>query len=153
MNFKTITAGDKFTLISPIDKFLKVGETYEVGNILDSGVMIRNEKTKVAMGLISFEDFMKCFSKKENFAWSDWTLFVIDDDVYGQYKTNGKKVFVKAYGEKSHSSCNKSDNFNLCKGLSIATLRCKVKALQKKLKKEINELHVVESQLKTHTNY
>ena len=154
MKFKTIKAGDKFTLIAPTDIFIKVGEVYEVGNILDNGIMIRSEKTKIALGIVSFETFMQCFSKKEDYAWSDWTLFIIEDDVHGQYKTNGKKVFVKAYGETSHSSCNKMDNFNLCKGLNIATLRCKIKALDKKINKkleevneEIKEFDIVKNQL------
>lgn len=139
MKFRTIKRGDKFTLISPTEKFVNVGEVYEVGNILDKGIMIRSEKTKVALGIISFETFMQCFSKKEDFIWSDWTLFEVEDNVFGEYKTNGKKVFVKAYGEKSHSSCNKMDNFNLRVGLNIAILRCKLKALNKKIDKKLEE--------------
>ena len=38
------------------EKFKKVGEVFEIANILDDSFLLRDSKTKIALGVISFED-------------------------------------------------------------------------------------------------
>ena len=118
------------------DKFKKVGDMFEVANVLDDSFLLRDGKTKVAIGLVSFEDFEKYFTHVQNFkGWTPWTQMMGFDgqnDVY--YRTNRKKTQVKFLTSdvRAESCCCKDDEFNLSFGLHMAYLRCLDKALIKK---------------------
>lgn len=128
---------DKVVLIKELDdKIKKVGETFEIANVLDGSFLLRDAKTRVALGVVSFEDFEKHFVHAENFkGWTGWTPIVGFDgqtDVY--YKTNRKKVMVKFLTDKvrAESCCSKDNDFNLSFGIQLAYLRCLNKAWAKK---------------------
>ena len=131
---------DKIILIKEFnDKIKNVGDMFEIANILENSFLLRDAKTKIAIGVISFEDFDKHFVHEENFkGWSNWTPF---NGVDGQndvlYRTNRKRVQVKFITDKvrAESSCHEDDEFNLAFGLQIAYLR----ALNKVLIKRKNE--------------
>lgn len=133
---------DKVVLIKELnDKFSKVGEVFEVASVFESYFLLRDAKTKLAIGIVSFEDFEKCFVYASNFnGWTRWQQFNGFD---GQndcfYKTNRKDVEVKFVTDKvrAKSFLHKDDEFNLSFGLNMAYLRCANKALKKK--KEMHE--------------
>lgn len=118
------------------EKFKKAGEVFEIANILDDSFLLRDSKTRVALGVISFEDFEKFFVHEENFkGWTSWTPIVGFDghsDVY--YKTNRRKVQVKFLTDKvrAESCCNKVNDFNLSFGIQLAYLRALNKAWVKR---------------------
>lgn len=118
------------------DKFRKVGEVFEIANILDDSFLLRDSKTRVALGVISFADFEKHFVHESNFkGWTSWTPIVGfngQNDVY--YKTNRKKVMIKFLTDKvrAESCCNKVNDFNLSFGIQLAYLRALNKAWAKR---------------------
>lgn len=118
------------------EKFKKVGEVFEIANVLDDSFLLRDAKTKIALGVVNFEDFDKCFVHEENHkGWTSWTQmagFDGQNDVY--YRTNRKKVQVKFLTSKirAEACCCKEDEFNLSFGLHMAYLRCLNKVLTKK---------------------
>lgn len=124
---------DKVVLIKELDdKIKKVGEMFEIANILDGSFLLRDAKTKVALGVVSFEDFEKHFVHAANFkGWTDWqpiTGFDGQTDAY--YKTNRKKVMVKflTHNVRAESCCSSVNDFNLSFGIQLAYLRCLNKA-------------------------
>lgn len=128
---------DKVVLIKELDdKIKKVGEMFEIANVLDGSFLLRDAKTKVALGVVSFEDFEKHFVHAENFkGWTDWqpiTGFDGQTDAY--YKTNRKKVMVKflTHNVRAESCCSSVNDFNLSFGIQLAYLRCLNKAWAKK---------------------
>lgn len=151
----SFSVGDKVRLAKEF-LGLTVGKTYEVGNIYNASpvtVVIRNENTKVAIASISLVDFYDVFipTKFRN-KWTDWITFRTEggtDLCY--YKTNGTRVIVKAFGEKSRSSCFSTDRFNLYKGIQIAYERCHLKALKKIIDDSSKEYNATKSYLKTLT--
>lgn len=135
---KTVLKFDKVILTKELnDKIKKVGEVFEIANILDDSFLLRDTKTRVAIGIVSFEDFEKHFVHAENFkGWTDWCPIVGfngQSDVL--YKTNRKKVIVKFLTDKvrAESCCNKVNDFNLSFGIQLAYLRCLNKAYEKKV--------------------
>ena len=112
MNMETVLKYDKVILTKELnDKIKKVGDTFEVANVLDGSFLLRDAKTRVAMGIISFEDFDKHFVPVENFkGWTKWTQFVGFDghsDVF--YRTNRRKTQVKFLTDnvRAESCCHK----------------------------------------------
>lgn len=146
----TVLKYDKVILKTALnEKFKRVGETFEVANILESSFMLRDAKTKVALGVVSFEDFKKHFVKEDDFkGWTPWTSFVgIDGQTDVLYRTNGKRVQVKFLTDKvkSEACCNTVNDFDLFFGLQIAYTRCYNKALAKrkqKLEEELKRINV-----------
>ena len=145
----TILKFDRVVLTKELnDKIKKIGDVFEIANILDGSFLLREAKSKVAVGVISFEDFDKHFVSEENFkGWTRWTQFVGYD---GQndcfYRTNHKKVQVKFEKDmvRSEACCSKGDDFNLSFGIQLAYLRCLNKAMAKKsdeLQEEMNRLN------------
>lgn len=141
---------DRFVLTKELnEKFKKVGDVFEVAIVLDDSFLLRDAKTKVAVGVVNFEDFEKHFTKEDEFVgWTQWTPFV---GFYGQtdvfYRTNRKKTQVKFLTDKvrAESCCNKVDDFNLYFGIQIAYLRCLNKALSKRkesLEKQLKHINV-----------
>lgn len=145
MDLKNFSIGDKVVLAKRFDRYNKVGEVYEIGNITDNGFIIRDAHSRIAIGLVSFHDFFSCFEKQEDKKWTDWNIAHYDGDgdndmdVLINYRTNGKRVEVKAFGYKGVASCMPDDNFNLSKGIYIAFLRCKLASLEKEHSRLLKE--------------
>ena len=149
---KTILRFDRCTLIKELnDKFKMVGESYEVANILEDSFLLRSAKTKVAIGVISFNDFEKHFVMDENYkGWSNWTPLVgFDGQSDAVYRTNKKKVQVKFLTDKvsGESCCCKDDDFNLSFGIQLAYLRCLNKAREKQKVELEEKLKMVEREI------
>lgn len=136
---ETVLKFDRVILTKELnDTFKKVGEIYEVANVLDEAFLLRDKKTRVAIGVVSFEDFYKHFVKEEGFkGWTQWCpLTGFDGQTDAVYRTNHKKVQVKFLTNKirSEASCNKKeDEFNLFFGIQMAYLRALNKSLKKKM--------------------
>ena len=128
---------DRVILIKELDdKFCKIGEAFEIANIFDNSFLLRDAKTKVALGVVSFQDFDRCFVHEENYngKWTKWQRFNgFDNQNDCFYKTNLKDVEVKFVTDKvrAKSFLHKDDEFNLSFGLNMAYLRCANKALEK----------------------
>lgn len=143
---------DRVILIKELnEKFCKIGEAFEVANILESSFLLRDAKTKVAIGVVSFKDFENHFVHESNFnGWTQWQQFTGFD---GQndcfYKTNRKDVEVKFVTDKvrAKSFLHKDDEFNLSFGLNIAYLRCLNKALAKEKNKHEEELKQINNKI------
>lgn len=124
------------------EKFKQIGETYEVANILENSFLLRSEKTKVAIGVVSFDDFAKHFIAEENFkGWTKWQKITgFDGQTDVMYRTNRKKVQVKFITDKVRGECCccKDDEFNLPFGIQLAYLRCLNKARERQ-KEELEE--------------
>ena len=133
---------DRCILVKELnERFKKVGEIYEIANVLDEAFLLRDGKTRTAIGVVSFADFEKCFTKEEEFkGWTPWCpLTGFDGQTDAVYRTNRKKVQVKFLTNKvrAEASCNKKeDEFNLFFGVQMAYLR----ALNKSLKKKMDDL-------------
>ena len=138
------------------EKFKQVGEVFEIANILDNSFLLRDSHTRVALGVVSFEDFEKHFVHEENFkGWTPWTQFVgFDGQNDASYRTNGKKVQVRFLTNKvrAEACCCKDDEFNLAFGLRVAYLRCLNKALSEKKMSAERELAENENILKKMIN-
>ena len=145
----TILKFDKVILTKELDdKIKKVGDVFEIANILEDSFLLREAKNKVAIGIVSFEDFDKHFVPAENFkGWTRWTQFVgFDGQSDCFYRTNHKKIQVKFAKDKvrGEACCCKDDEFNLSFGIQLAYLRCLNKAMLKKsneLEKEMYRLN------------
>lgn len=131
---ETVLKFDKVILTKELnEKFKKVGEVFEVANILDGGFLLRETGSKIAVGVINFEDFEKNFVKYgELNGWTPWTPIVgLDGQTDVVYRTNHKKVQVRFLKDKvrAEASCNPLDDFNLFFGIDIAYIRCRNKVL------------------------
>lgn len=133
---ETVLKFDRVILTKELnDKVKKVGDVFEIANILDDSFLLREAKSKIAIGVVSFEDFDKHFVKEGEFkGWTNWTPLVGFDgqnDVF--YRTNRRKTQVKFVKDKVRAeSCrHKKDDFNLYFGIQTAYLRCCNKLLNK----------------------
>lgn len=137
---------DRVVFIKDYDNSkLIVGETYEVANITDSSIVLRNVKNKVAVASIAIDEFDQHFKKaNEVTGWTRWIpLALRDANITAFYRTNGKKVQVRIgvggkVGNRSmqgEASCMRDDEFNLMFGLQLAYLRCENKYLNNEKKK------------------
>lgn len=134
---ETVLKFDRVILTKELnEKIKKVGDVFEIANILDNSFLLRDGKTRIAVGVISFEDFENHFVHESNFTgWTGWTPLTGFDghaDVF--YRTNRKKVQVKFLTDKvrAETYCSKGDEFNLAFGVQLAYLRCLNKALEKR---------------------
>lgn len=150
-----ILKNDKVVLIKEFGNLQTVGETYEVANITDTAIVIRDVSTKIAVGAVDISDFYKYFKKPDEVkGWTEWKeIRDADDDIFF-YRTNQKRVQVKSLDNiRAESSCNQKDNdeFNLHFGLTLAYLKCKNKTLKqdeenvkdyiKRLNKELENIY------------
>lgn len=130
------------------EKFKQVGEVFEIANILDDSFLLRDSKTRVALGVVNFEDFENHFVLEEKRrGWTPWTQFVgFDGQNDASYRTNGKKVQVRFLTSKikAEACCCKDDDFSLAFGLRIAYLRCLNKALTER--KNLAEHEIAENE-------
>ena len=144
---------DRVILIKELnDKIKKVGEVFEIANVLEDSFLLRESKTKLAVGVISFTDFEKHFVHEQNFrGWTDWTPIIgFNGQSDAVYRTNRKKIQLKFLTNKvrAESCCNNIDDFNLTFGLNLAYLRALNKAYSKKVIEYENELKRCENELK-----
>ena len=149
---KTVLKFDECVLVKELnEKFKQTGELFEVANILDDSFLLRSAKTKVAIGVVSFEDFERCFVHKENFkGWTSWaplTGFDGQNDCF--YRTNRKKVQVKFLTSKVRGEAcrSKDDDFNLGFGIHLAYLRALNKARTKQRVELEEKLNMVEHEI------
>lgn len=143
---------DKVVLIKELnDKLKQVGEEFEIANILENSFLLRSSKTKVAIGVVSFEDFERHFVAVENYkGWTPWTSIVgFDGQSDVEYRTNRKKVQVRFLTDKVRAeSCrNKDDDFSLNFGIRLAYLRALNKAREKQKVELEEKLNMVNSEI------
>lgn len=126
----SVFRGTKIILIKKFENLNKVGKVYEVGDVSNSMVIIREVDSKAAVGAVTFEDFDNHFEVvKSNNKFTKWKTFADGfGNVIGVYRTNQKKVQVKLFTGntfvvRAESSCHKGDTFNLFFGLKLAYLR------------------------------
>ena len=153
----TVLKFDRVILTKELnEKFKQVGEVFEIANILDNSFLLRDSKTRVALGVVSFEDFENHFVQEPNYkGWSNWTPLVgFDGHNDAVYRTNRKKVQVRFLTNKvrAEACCCKGDEFNLAFGLRVAYLRCLNKALTEKKNKAEREIAENEHILKKMIN-
>lgn len=150
---ETVLKYERVVLIKELDERIKeVGEVFEIASVVPDNkyFVLRNAGNKVAVGVVSFEDFEKYFVREEDFkGWTKWTPFVgVDGQNDCVYRTNHKKVQVRFLKDnvRAEACCNnKEDEFNLFFGLQVAYTRCYNKVLSKRkeeLEKELNKVHI-----------
>lgn len=149
---ETVLKFDRVLLTKELNEtFKKVGEVFEVANVFDGSFLLRDAKTKLALGVVNFEDFEKHFVHEANFkGWTKWTLFVgFNGQNDCMYRSNGRKVQVKFLTDKvrAESCCHKDNEFNLAFGIQTAYLRCLNKSLAKKKKKYEEELKKIDMEI------
>lgn len=149
----TVLKYDKVVLTKELnDKIKNVGDTFEIANVLDDTFLLREEKSKIAVGVISFEDFEKHFVHEENFkGWTKWTPIIDSNgqtDAY--YRTNRKKTQVKFLTDKvrGEACCSKINDFDLSFGIKMAYTRCLNKAREKQRFECMAKLSEYEKKLK-----
>lgn len=133
------------------EKFKQVGKLFEIANLLDGSFLLRDAETKVAVGVVNFEDFEKYFVHKENFkGYTKWTPLVgFDGQSDAYYRTNGRRVQVEFLTNKvrAESCCHKEDDFNLSFGIKMAYLRAYNKALKKQKTEYKKKLDTINSEI------
>ena len=150
-----IMRNDKVVLVKGMNGFKKVGESYEVANITETKVVLRDVTSKVAVGAVEIDSFEAHFAKPEEVTgWLQWENLVDrTGNVIAHYRTNGKKVQVRTPdGYRAETTCNKGDDFNLFFGIQLAYNRCMMKALNDEeielmetIEDAENELEIVRS--------
>lgn len=149
----TVLRNDKVVLIKEFGKMKQIGQTFEVANFTQDSVVIRNADNKVAVGAININDFDKYFIKAEeakSIGWTDWNKLIDHKgDTVAVYRTNFKKVQVRTPdGYHAEASCNKTDEFNLAFGVSLAFNRTNSKYLKERKDFFESELKWVNSEIK-----
>lgn len=145
-----ICKGDNIVLVKEFNDKLNIGETYEVGNLTDTSVIVRDATTKVALVAIDIDNVSEYFVKPEQARkWTPWQRMISRDGSHlGFYRTNQKKVQVRsATGDRSESSCHAEDDFSLHIGLNLASLRCTEKTLTKMEDNLVKNLGYIRSEL------
>jgi hypothetical protein len=151
----SIFRNDKVILIKEYDKLKMVGSEYEVANITDTSVVLRDAVRKIAVAAIGIEDFDRYFKKTEEVkGWTDWE-FIIDalGNTIASYRTNQKKVQIRTSdGYRAEATCNKCDEFNLAFGVQLACARAMDKSLKDRAEKFEQELKEINSQIVENRN-
>lgn len=138
------------------EKFRKVGEVFEVANIFEDSFLLRDGRTRIAIGTVNFKDFENCFVHEANFkGWTKWmplTSFNGQTDAF--YRTNRKKTQIKFLTDKvrAESCCHVSDEFNLHFGIQTAYLRALNKAHLKKVMEYTEKIKEIKSEIADNAN-
>ena len=148
----TVLRFDRVILIKELnEKFKQVGDVFEIANILEDSFLLRSAKTKVAIGIISFDDFNRHFVHEKNFnGWTPWqSLIGFDGQSDAMYRTNRKKTQVKFLTTKvrGESCCHKDDDFNLSFGIQLAYLYALNKARAKQREELEEKMNMVEHEI------
>ena len=133
-----IVRNDKIILVNEMENLKLIGETFEVANIVNDSVVLRDAKSKIAVCAVGIHELDQYFKKpEETVEWTHWTRLIIGaDDVVAFYRAKGRKVQVRLPdGTHSESNCNKCDEFNLFFGIQLAYERCMNK-IYKKMEKD-----------------
>lgn len=138
-----IIKNDKVILKKQFGDLNKIGQAYEVANITDTQIVLREIKSKIAVAAIDFAALEEYFQKSDSTksAWTNWTRLVDEQErVIAWYRTNQKKVQVKTEGGyRSEASCNRNeDEFDLHFGIRLAFLRLRKKFLNNYLREVQN---------------
>lgn len=158
IKMESVLKFDRVVLVKELnDKIKRVGDVFEVANILDNSFLLRESKSKIAVGVISFEDFSKHFVLEESFkGWTPWTSFAgYDGQTDCFYRTNRKKTQVKFVTNNIRSEAclnKKEDEFNLYFGIQLAYLRCLNKAMIKKTDELQKEIHRLDKEILDNIN-
>lgn len=152
MKMNTTLKFDRVILTKELnEKFKQVGEVYEIANILENSFLLRDSRTRVALGVVSFEDFEKNFIPEKNFkGWTPWQPLVgFDGQSDAMYRTNRKKTQVKFLTTKvrGESCCHRDDDFNLGFGIQLAYLYALNKARDKQRIELEEKLNMVEHEI------
>ena len=133
------------------DSIKKVGDAFEIANVMEDTFLLRDAKTRVAVGVVSFKDFENHFVKADKFkGWTPWTQIVgFDGQSDAMYRTNRRKVQVKFITDKvrAEACCCRNDDFNLFFGVQVAYLRCLNKALAKRKAEYENEIKNIDVEI------
>lgn len=129
-----IIPNQRYRLLKPLSS-LRVGETYEIGNITECGnIILRDRTTKVAAAAVSADEFADYFALDENSpcSWTAWQPIMSRAGEAFFYRTNGKKVQVKCSDSRGEASCNTKygDTFDLGFGIYLAYYDCEMRALR-----------------------
>jgi hypothetical protein len=148
----TVLKFDKVILTKELnEKIKKVGDVFEIANILDNTFLLRDGKTKIAVGIVSFKDFDEHFVHEGNFkGWTSWTPITgFNGQTDAFYRTNRKKVQVKFITDKVRGECCccKTDDFNLAFGIQLAYLRCLNKARNKQRIELEGKMNMIEHEI------
>ena len=145
-----LTKNCKIKLIKPMGVFTNVGEICEVVDVAEGGVIsFRFGPGKMHLGCMSYDEYLKYFEPviievKKVRPWHPWakaTLKFYDInyevsycDVY--YKHNEKRLKIKSedWGVTAEACCHYEDEFDVKKGLELASKRLLVKILDKQVK-------------------
>lgn len=155
---ETVLKFDRVILTKELnEKIKKVGDAFEIANVLDDAFVLREASTKVAVGVVNFKDFGNHFVFEPNYkGWTTWTPLVgFDGQTDAMYRTNRKKVQVEFITDKirAEACCNKiQDEFNLSFGLKMAYLRCLNKLLEKQKKEREKELEIINHEIANNKN-
>lgn len=128
-----IMRNDKVILTKAMGNLQVVGETFEVANVTETAVILRNASNKIAVGAVDIAVFDQYFKKPEEVkGWTPWQRLVDQlGNTIAFYRTNQKKVQVRTpEGNRGEATCNKCDEFNLYFGLTIAMKRCEIKTMK-----------------------
>lgn len=131
-----ISKNDRVVLIRECGKLDKLGVEYEIGDINESYIIIRNVTSKVAVAAVKVNEFDQYFSKRDQMEkWTEWKPLAasLGEGEY-LFRTKGNKVEVKTVDRiTGRATCHKDDEFVLSIGLNLAYLRCKNKIITAKL--------------------
>lgn len=152
-----IVRSDRVVLTKEMDNLKTVGEIYEVANITETRVVLRDKTTKVAVIAVDIDEFDQYFTKVDNVkkSWTDW-CYLVDHigNIVGFYRTNYKKVQVRTNDNfRAEATCCKDDEFSLFFGLQLASARCNAKALKKTEEEYETKLKEVRSAIVENKNY
>lgn len=128
-----ILRNDKVVLIKEMGELKIVGETFEVANVTETAVVLRDAKNKIAVGAVDIAVFDQYFKKPEEVkGWTSWQRLVDQlGNTIAFYRTNQKKVQVRTTDNiRAEATCNKCDEFNLAFGIRLAMTRCEIKMLK-----------------------
>lgn len=147
---------DRVILVKELDdKVRKVGECYEIANVLEDSFVLREANSKIAVGVVGFKDFEKYFVHEENFkGWTEWAPITgFDGQTDAYYRTNRRKTQVKFITDnvRAESCLNKVNDFNLYFGIQLAYLRCLNKANSKKATKHEEALKKINIEIVDNT--
>lgn len=150
----TILKFDRVVLKKELnEKIKRVGDVFEIANILSDSFVLRDDKTKTALGVVSFEDFDKHFVHESNYNnnWTPWTpILSLAGQTEAMYRTNRRRVQVKFLTDKvkAEACCCRDDDFNLYLGIQIAYSRCYTKALTKRMEEHERKLKEIKCEIK-----
>lgn len=138
-----IIKDDKVVMTNGLEHINLIGETFEVANITDTAVVLRDPETKIAICSVEIDDFDNHFKKPDEIeGWTCWKEILNDDyNTYAWYRSRPAKgkVEVKVrYGLtdtfiRKSAACSQGDVFNLEFGIRLAYNRCMKEAYRRNL--------------------